>query len=238
MRGFQSRRCLFAHLILLLLFASVCSLAPPSRKIPVSTKMVRPERKDVLKSMASAFVVASLLLAWSPAAEAFAGLPNNRAMQQRTGAKNTDMGVGSPSHAYSRSVGALDAVAPTVAYRAMHVKVGNTDIPVALWYPTMNENHSDMSSGDDIIAMPLSYNHRISVRRIGQLLAGWDFIPDFASKNFQLSPTMSSMVTTGESIPLPSKGPVVLLAHGYLGSRFDLSHLAEALAQEGVWFVE
>lgn len=32
---------------------------------------------------------------------------------------------------------------------------------------------------------------------------------------------------------LPKSAPVVLKAHGYLGSRFDLSHLAEALASEG-----
>jgi len=34
-------------------------------------------------------------------------------------------------------------------------------------------------------------------------------------------------------MPLPSSGPVVVLAHGFLGSRFDLSHLAEELASQG-----
>jgi len=36
-----------------------------------------------------------------------------------------------------------------------------------------------------------------------------------------------------DNVPLPSSAPVVFLAHGYLGSRFDLSHLAEALAAKG-----
>jgi predicted dienelactone hydrolase len=65
------------------------------------------------------------------------------------------------------------------------------------------------------------------------LLAGWNFIPDFATKDFQLKPTMHTVVD-GSKLNLPSSGPVVFLAHGYLGSRFDLSHLAEALAQEGM----
>lgn len=37
----------------------------------------------------------------------------------------------------------------------------------------------------------------------------------------------------GSASPLPLKAPVVILAHGCLGSRYDLSHLAEALASEG-----
>jgi dienelactone hydrolase len=86
---------------------------------------------------------------------------------------------------------------------------------------------------DDTPTSPAVYKHRISVRRIGQLLAGWEFIPEFVSKDYQLSPPKTN-VLDGRSTPLPDSSiPVVLLAHGYLGSRFDLSHLAEELSAEG-----
>ena len=117
---------------------------------------------------------------------------------------------------------------PSVAYRAMQVGVGGVNVPVAMWYPIDESNKSSVPTSGRI----LTYDHKISVRRIGQLLAGWEFIPAFATKHFQLKPT-SLTVVDGRNYHLPSKGPVVLLAHGYLGSRFDLSHLAEALAKEG-----
>jgi pimeloyl-ACP methyl ester carboxylesterase len=92
----------------------------------------------------------------------------------------------------------------------------------------------------------VTYNHRISVRRIGQLLARWNFIPAFASRSFTLSPTLAGQVVaaTGQAAPFSISSssrdqqqqeqfPVIVLAHGYLGSRFDLSHLAERLATRG-----
>lgn len=111
-------------------------------------------------------------------------------------------------------------VAPTsVAYRSMQVDVTGTRVPVAMWFPINSDTQQPTTT----------YQHNISVKRIGQLLAGWDFIPDFASKQFALPST----AVDGTNIAPPTKSPVVLLAHGYLGSRFDLSHLAEALAREG-----
>mmetsp|Transcript_36811 Transcript_36811/g.56381 ORF Transcript_36811/g.56381 Transcript_36811/m.56381 type:complete len:357 (-) Transcript_36811:995-2065(-) len=129
----------------------------------------------------------------------------------------------------------------------------------SLRYVMPNSSTANAATTDDIIAA--TYSHRISLKRIGQLLAGWDFIPEFVSKDFTLTPTMNmqyndvgtssstelttemtTMMTTpmvgeyvmnGEQVKLPEKGPVVLLAHGYLGSRFDLSHLAEELANQG-----
>jgi predicted dienelactone hydrolase len=98
-------------------------------------------------------------------------------------------------------------------------------VPVAMWHPA--EEVADNAQKEP------KYNHRISVKKIGQLLAGWDFIPDFAAKDFQLQPTLIGSIVDGTKMQMPSRGPVVFLAHGYLGSRFDLSHLAEALAQEG-----
>jgi predicted dienelactone hydrolase len=96
-----------------------------------------------------------------------------------------------------------------------------------MWHPT------EEATDDDRRQKELKYNHRISIKKIGQLLAGWEFLPDFASKDFQLEPTLMGSIVDGTKMSMPSHGPVVFLAHGYLGSRFDLSHLAESLAQEG-----
>lgn len=110
----------------------------------------------------------------------------------------------------------------TVAYKGFNLPIEDygVDVPVACWFPTTSEVSTSSS---------LTYSHRISVRRIGQLLAGWNFIPDFASKSFELAPTNS--VISSDPPTDPSK--VVFLCHGYLGSRFDLSDLAERLAGEG-----
>lgn len=117
-------------------------------------------------------------------------------------------------------------VTDTIAYKQMSFpmnKFPGVNVPVACWFPT-----------DTTKVSPASYQHRISVRRIGQLLAGWEFIPEFASKGYDMAPTsMTSRIVDGRDVSLPTFGPVVLLAHGYLGSRFDLSHLAEELASQG-----
>eukprot|EP00521_Asterionellopsis_glacialis_P007812 CAMPEP_0195287762 /NCGR_PEP_ID=MMETSP0707-20130614/4692_1 /TAXON_ID=33640 /ORGANISM="Asterionellopsis glacialis, Strain CCMP134" /LENGTH=497 /DNA_ID=CAMNT_0040347547 /DNA_START=152 /DNA_END=1645 /DNA_ORIENTATION=- len=142
----------------------------------------------------------------------------------------------------------------------MTTETTGVTIPVAVWYPTKPSSLSSSSSSSSsstknslsssksnkILEYPKvpssestdndspTYNHRISVKRIGQLLVGWEFIPDFASQDFPLQPSISKeFVVKGETIPFPEQSPVVILAHGYLGSRFDLSHLAEKLAQEG-----
>ena len=120
----------------------------------------------------------------------------------------------------------------SVAYQdlslSMGPEFGGATVPVACWFPNTN----NAVDGDSQQAQTLvKYPHRISVRRIGQMLARWDFIPEFAARDFSLTPTVTCV--DGSGIPLPAKAPVVLLAHGYLGSRYDLSHIAEALAAEG-----
>jgi hypothetical protein len=117
----------------------------------------------------------------------------------------------------------------TVAYRSLSLDIPEfgVRVPVAMWHPT------EEATDDDRRQKELKYNHRISIKKIGQLLAGWEFLPDFASKDFQLEPTLMGSIVDGTKMSMPSHGPVVFLAHGYLGSRFDLSHLAESLAQEG-----
>jgi hypothetical protein len=128
----------------------------------------------------------------------------------------------------SPSLAKVSTKTAQISYRSISLPIPNLDIsvPVACWYPA-----------DDQISVTTSqtvqYQHRISVKRIGELLAGWDFIPEFASRDFALNPTTTSKVLDGKDIPFPNAAKVVILAHGYLGSRFDLSHLGEELAQQG-----
>ena len=114
----------------------------------------------------------------------------------------------------------------SIAYKAFSVPIPNfpnTNVPVACWFPV-----DDAAAATSTRAV---YEHRISVRRIGQLLPNWDFIPSFVAKDFSLLPTGS--VVDGRGMTIPSGKPTLLLAHGFLGSRFDLSHLAEDLASRG-----
>ena len=116
-------------------------------------------------------------------------------------------------------------VTSRVAYKTLLLPLEEfgVEVPVACWFPSDASVSTNNLSG-------VNYNHRISVKRIGQLLAGWNFIPDFVSRNFAFS---NGSVMNGDNVPFPSSAKVVFLAHGYLGSRFDLSHLAEELAQKG-----
>jgi hypothetical protein len=127
-------------------------------------------------------------------------------------------------------------VKTTVAYKSLSLSIGEfgVNVPVACWFPVeqKQQTSSDIPRVDPVSPQNVAYKHRIYIRRIGQLLAGWNWIPDFASRDFALKPT-SLTVTNGQDLPLPKGGPVVVLAHGYLGSRFDLSHLAEELTQQG-----
>jgi hypothetical protein len=123
----------------------------------------------------------------------------------------------------------------TVVYQPLSVAVSGVKVPVAAWHPPIKDSITTTTK-----MKPLdSYQHRISVQKIGKKLAGWNFIPSFANRNFALRPSAQnsnlSIVTTTqqEQQQLPSSTPVVILAHGYLGSRFDLYHLAEQLASEG-----
>ena len=110
---------------------------------------------------------------------------------------------------------------------------------MACWWPDSSITSTTRTNNDDNNSkrQPADYAHRISVQRIGQLLAKWDFIPSFAARKFVLEPSLSSSskedrVWQGRVLDEAWEGPVVLLAHGYLGSRFDLSHLAETLSSE------
>jgi dienelactone hydrolase len=149
----------------------------------------------------------------------------------------------------AKTVSVPTTVSTTILYRSLSLpipKFGIT-VPVAAWFPLENNNDND-DNPNIISSLPIAtYKHRISVRKIGQLLAKWDWIPEFVSKEYNMDPTgiasISSSsssstikVLSGETIPLHSSTkqyPIIILAHGFLGSRFDLSHLAEELASQG-----
>ena len=134
----------------------------------------------------------------------------------------------------------------TIAYKTISLPIPEfgIDVPVSIWYPV-----DEASDSTTPLPAEIKYSYRISLRRIGQLLAKWDFIPELISKNFALNPSISTSSSTarvvdGKNIPIPAtKGKrgddvtagtnVVFLAHGFLGSRSDLGHIAEDLAAQG-----
>lgn len=98
-------------------------------------------------------------------------------------------------------------------------------VPVSCWFPmTSSEGEQRHQAAPD-------YPYRISLQKIAKLLANWE-LPSFFVRSFRVIP--SRPLVDGVDQPFPSNDlPVVLLAHGYLGSRFDLSHLAEMLGEQG-----
>lgn len=120
-----------------------------------------------------------------------------------------------------------------VIYEPITLDVLGEKVPIAAWYPsTLNEVTSNEYSSRNV-----SYDHRISIRKIGKSLAGWEFIPAFATRTFPISSGNNIMQIDTISSTVPnfssSSSPVVLLAHGYLGSRFDLLPYAEDFASNG-----
>ena len=125
-----------------------------------------------------------------------------------------------------------------VIYEPISLHIFDEQIPVAAWYPsTINEMTSNEYSSRRV-----TYPHRISVQKIGKSLAGWNFIPSFTTRTFaidaadnvmQIEKNLSTQTQQHQPKFASSRAPVVLLAHGYLGSRFDLSHYAEDLASNG-----
>eukprot|EP00535_Pseudo-nitzschia_heimii_P002343 CAMPEP_0197191882 /NCGR_PEP_ID=MMETSP1423-20130617/24197_1 /TAXON_ID=476441 /ORGANISM="Pseudo-nitzschia heimii, Strain UNC1101" /LENGTH=278 /DNA_ID=CAMNT_0042644665 /DNA_START=358 /DNA_END=1191 /DNA_ORIENTATION=- len=109
------------------------------------------------------------------------------------------------------------------------------NVPISVWYPLVNDSSTPLPP-------EIKYDYKISLRRIGQLLAKWEFIPEFVSKDFSLIPSGSSVVRVVDGKSIPISGAVakmgggtklVFLAHGFLGSRSDLGYIAENLASQG-----
>jgi hypothetical protein len=138
----------------------------------------------------------------------------------------------------------------TVLYQPIELNMEEFDvtIPVACWFPTTINSNAESTINESIALSNAQYQHRISVRRIGQLLAGWNFIPNFVSKDYLLEPTSKTTTQTNIHVykhsstkvtdmkysdNIITNAPLIFLSHGYLGSRFDLSHLAEELSSIG-----
>jgi len=132
----------------------------------------------------------------------------------------------------SSSSGSVDTQS-TIIYQPLSIDVDGIKVPVATWHsPTSSDGTSKGSNNNNI-----SYEHRISVSKIGKLLAGWK-LPAFVDRNFSLEPTMENVKEGSGSFASDNiSAPIIFLAHGYLGSRYDLSHLGEALANEGFFVI-
>ena len=116
------------------------------------------------------------------------------------------------------------AGASTVAFDDATVTIRGTGqvVPVAVWYPT------------DGTGPTPTYPHAISVAKIARVLLNTPkSTPRFLDRDFPLEPSAGVVrASSSDAAPKNATGAVVL-CHGYLGSRFDLVDLAEALAASG-----
>mmetsp|Transcript_28655 Transcript_28655/g.61128 ORF Transcript_28655/g.61128 Transcript_28655/m.61128 type:complete len:460 (+) Transcript_28655:85-1464(+) len=152
---------------------------------------------------------------------------SNSRLAIRAAASTTDATGINRDDGYTQSIN-------TIIYQPLSINVDGVQVPVAAWHSNVN------SGGIKRFKSNISYEHRISVSKIGKALAGWK-LPSFIDRNFSLQPTSFigsnniriASYGNDEKQQLPQSAPVVLLAHGYLGSRFDLSHLGQALASQG-----
>jgi hypothetical protein len=142
------------------------------------------------------------------------------------------------------AVAAVDSSVTIAAETAGETVIPFTivNVPISVWYPSNNQENEETSLGKEV-----KYPYTISVAKIARLIARWNGIPGFLKSDYQLDPVCLANQLLDSSSPvikvvdegaplsssLPQKAPVVLLAHGYLGSRFDLSHVAEEMARYG-----
>jgi len=91
-------------------------------------------------------------------------------------------------------------------------------VPACVWLP---------SDGTD--APPASYKYRISAGRLVKTILGLP-TPDAIARSFDLTAD-GVRFTPGATVK--DGTPVVVVAHGFLGTRFDLSKFGEALARGG-----
>jgi len=132
------------------------------------------------------------------------------------------LGGGRPQKATAMTMMMSDK-AP-VGYQDISVSVGGEKIPVSVWYPP--------STSESTQARPTQaqYPHKISVGKIATLLTrGSLSVPSFVGP----STTLASGVRVLEGAAPAEGRPVIIFAHGYLGSRYDMMHVCEDLASRG-----
>ena len=119
------------------------------------------------------------------------------------------------------------ALSPSATYSSLVHTVKGVDVPCAVWRPSTPTSQPTTVS-------PASYSYRISVPRIAKLLVGLP-VPSFPflTSTTDLPPT-SSGITSSPPAPIDPGCPLIIVSHGYLGSRFDLSVICESLALNGL----
>jgi len=146
-----------------------------------------------------------------------------------------------------------------IAYRSTHITLKNTNnddeinVPVSMWYP-VHLDKKDLTNNDNGGTI-IKYKYTISISKVAKLIAKWN-LPKFLKRDFELDPMLtreendryqytttseeeeeeekSYIVDGADHLDIPPNIPIVLLAHGYLGSRWDLCHIAEEISQYGI----
>jgi len=117
-------------------------------------------------------------------------------------------------------LGAAMAAAP-VGFRETKVLVGGQSVPLSVWYPT------DASSA----GARGRYSYPLSIGTIASRLAKLPTATWLAAK-INVEGGLRSVVAN--AAPKNAEDlPALFFAHGFLGSRFDMLHVAEALASQG-----
>jgi len=142
-----------------------------------------------------------------------------------------------PSPASSPAFARSGAAIHRVVFEDARVAIPGSgqSVPVATWFPDAfgapDERRDEMSSPG-----VLYYPHAISVAKIARVLLNTpESTPRWLDRSTPLLAAPGVRVAArGETGRLTNSfDKVAVLCHGYLGSRFDLVDLAEALANEG-----
>ena len=126
------------------------------------------------------------------------------------------------SLAAAAAPGASTAAAPSapIAYDDVVLDLPcGAKVPACVWLP---------SAGTD--APPARYKYRISAGRLVKTILRLP-TPDAIARTFDLAAAPGGEYTPGATVPAGT--PVIVVAHGFLGTRFDLSMFAEAIARAG-----
>jgi len=126
-----------------------------------------------------------------------------------------------------------------VAFEDARVTVAGTGqvVPVAVWYPVV-------AAADPLVeknpsprptpAAAATYPHAISVAKIARVLLNAPAsTPRVLDRDVPLAMAPGVAPSSSATPPSDAVRGAVVLCHGYLGSRFDLVDLAEALAASG-----
>jgi dienelactone hydrolase len=125
-----------------------------------------------------------------------------------------------------------------VAFEDARVTVAGTGqvVPVAVWYPTVVAD--PLVEKDPSLrptpAAAATYPHAISVAKIARVLLNAPAsTPRVLDRDVPLAMAPGVAPSSSATPPSDAVRGAVVLCHGYLGSRFDLVDLAEALAASG-----